>query len=169
MPRVGVAVGIPGAAVPLRRASRRTPTTSPARVRDATCVQRRGAELRNHEEGNLPYFASFVCNPPTRGWQRRSNDSRAVGPQRRQHDDDLHPRVEPRWAWSAEPARRPLKSLLRPERGKVPCSDASSLYPTTLFRDASPLIGDLYANCTTRKPSVRGCGSLALISCCLVC
>lgn len=55
--------------------------------------------------GSLPWAAALVRDPPPRGRHRHPDDPGAARPQGPEHDDDLHPRAQPRWARGAQPAR----------------------------------------------------------------
>lgn len=52
---------------------------------------------------NLSHVTAFFCYSPAGGRVRHSNHSRVAGAQRRQYDDDLHARPQPRRKMCAEP------------------------------------------------------------------
>ena len=55
----------------------------------------RGRATRSGTPSRPTYWKMAVTFAPCRN---------SAGPQGREHDDDLHARAEPRWAWRAQPA-----------------------------------------------------------------
>jgi integrase len=105
-PRMGLAVGVPGhpAVRPPRDGSAAPPP--PARIGGATSRQGRGPPCRHREARHLPHAPPLLCHSPARGQPRHSDGPGASRPSRRQHDDDLHPRLQPRPAGVQSPADR---------------------------------------------------------------
>jgi integron integrase len=74
-----------------------------------TAVQRvvAAAARRRHQQTRYAsHPPSFLRNSSARGWLRHSHHPGASGTQGREHDDDLHPRPQPRPPRRSEPARR---------------------------------------------------------------
>jgi hypothetical protein len=48
------------------------------------------------ETRDLPHSEAQLRHPPPRSWIRHPHNPRAIGPPRRSHHHDLHPRPQPR-------------------------------------------------------------------------
>ena len=59
------------------------------------------------------YPALVRDHPPSGRWVRHPDRPRTPGPQRREHDDDLHPRPEPGAGGRPQPSRPPLRHRRR--------------------------------------------------------
>jgi site-specific recombinase XerD len=63
--------------------------------------QRWGADSQT---GIRPHLAPFVCDPFIASRYRHPHRTRTLGPQRRQHHHDLHPRAQGGGGWHGQPA-----------------------------------------------------------------
>ncbi len=80
------------------------PPYSPDRA--ATCGACCRRDGRSCPTRRLSYVPAFLCRPPTGVGSGHQDRAGTVGAQRRENDDAVHARAEPRWAGSAEPTRR---------------------------------------------------------------
>jgi integron integrase len=64
----------------------------------------RGSDPRgSRAAGDLPYAATLVRDPSPPGWGRHPHGAGSPGPQRREDDDDLHARAQPRRRVCSQP------------------------------------------------------------------
>jgi hypothetical protein len=110
---LGVAVGLPGAAVVHRPGDRGAPAAPLGRDGDSAGRRARRASDRVREANHLPHVPALLCDAPARGRVRHSHDSGAAGAQRCSDDDGLHPRPEPRRTRGHQP-RGPAGAVSTP-------------------------------------------------------
>ena len=100
---------------PLRRpGNRRKTPASPPRIGPPKGCQRCTTQGRHREASRAAHFTAFLCHARTGRWLRHPNRAGTAGTQRREHDNDLHSRLEPRRKGSPKPPRR-----TRRRRGSV--------------------------------------------------
>ena len=113
--RVALAVGVPGDPHVFRPDHRRTPTSSPSRIRPPACRPDRCPSSGHRQARELPHVSPLLCHPPAGGRPRHPDSPGTPRPPGRQHHHDLNTRPEP------GPRRRP-----RPCRPHFPCMTRST-------------------------------------------
>jgi hypothetical protein len=101
---MALAVGLPGNS-PLPCHQRQAPAPSPSRNSASACVPRRLPGRTPLQTRHLPHAQAHFRHPPPRGRLRHPDHPRALGPPRRSHNDDLHPRPQPGPLRRAQPPR----------------------------------------------------------------
>ena len=91
-------------------------------------VTRRGRGRGHRKRGHLPHAAPLVRHAPARGRLRHPHRAGAARPPRRQHDDDLHARAEPRRPGREEPGRQ-FVSVLHAAKREA-CRSGEARRPT---------------------------------------
>ena len=109
-PGVALAMGLPGHATLPRPGDRPASQASSARDGAPARCPRGGSRRGSIEARELPHPVSLLRHAPPGSRLRHPHDPGAPRPPRREHDNDLHPRPEPRRPGSPEPPRRPFRS-----------------------------------------------------------
>ena len=104
--RVEVAVRLPVRGVLGRSAVGRAPPAPRPRGFDEPGSDEGGAGLGGREAGDEPQLPAQLCDAPVGGELRHPHGARTPRPRRREHDDDLHARVEQGRLGSPQPVRR---------------------------------------------------------------
>ncbi len=99
--------------------ARKYPASSPRDCPPAR-LQRCRPPRRHLQACNLPHVAPLLCDSLARGRPRHPHDPGAAGPPRRQHDDDLHARAQPRAERGPEPGRSDLHPMTSPKADRRP-------------------------------------------------
>ena len=105
---MGVAVCFSSADSIERSAHGRNWPASFARKFGAKSRKQSSAPGEAGQTGNVPHIAAFICNGAAHLRLRYSHRSGIAGPQRREHDHDLHPRAEQAGNRGEKPARLKL-------------------------------------------------------------
>ena len=82
------------------------PAPSRARERAPEGGEAGRGSRRDHQADQVPCASPLLCHPPACGRLRHPHGAGASRPQGRVDHHDLHPCLEPRRAWDAEPAGR---------------------------------------------------------------
>src|SRR5262245_40352992 len=123
---MAVAVGLPGDTALRRPGHRPAPAPSFARDRLAASGARGRSPGGPWEACDAPYVSALVRHASARGRTRHPYRPGAPGTQRRQHDDDLHTRAQPRALARDEP-RRSSPGSVTPHRAVAPISEYTDL------------------------------------------
>jgi hypothetical protein len=77
-------------------------------------VPRGRAQDGHPQEGDVSHLPALLCDASAGGRARHPHSAGAARPQRCEHDDDLHPRPEPRPSSRAEPGGSDVPVMTRP-------------------------------------------------------
>jgi hypothetical protein len=100
-------MGFPGASTVSGFRNRAQIQASSRRIRPSARGERGGFVGRYEKACHLSHVPALVCHSPPRGRLRPPDDPGTVGASRRQHDDDLHARSQPRWEVRPKPDGHP--------------------------------------------------------------
>ena len=107
------------------------PPSPPPRERGAAGRETGGGRCGSEEARREPRIPAFFRDPPPGVRRRHSNGAGAARPHGRSHDDDLHPRPQPRRAGGAQPGRRAVtvseRLRARSSRRRGTRSDATAV------------------------------------------
>ena len=93
-------------------AQRRPASAPPVRGAAATRPEARGGCGRHRQAGFRPHAAPQLRHAPAAGRHRHPHGAGTAGPQRREHDHDLHPRAEDRRGRHRQPAGCAFAALM---------------------------------------------------------
>jgi hypothetical protein len=79
-----------------------------------------GREWPCPQEGDVSHLPPLLCDASVGGRARHPHSAGATRPQRCEHDDDLHPRPEPRPSSRAEPGGSDVPLMTRPRYTAAP-------------------------------------------------